>query len=125
LRHEITVENNGMCLVVTTHGVADIPGIFAFLDDIVSHPQWVPGMQILVDHRDLNLNKIAQDGIREVSRYFANLSLNLGNGKIAFVLNRDIDFGIARAWELMTADDVEISIYMFRSIEDARTWLDE
>jgi hypothetical protein len=124
LRHELTVENNGSRFVVTTHGEASVSGILAFLDDLVSHPQWKPGSQILLDHSDLDLGRIAQNGIGQVSQYFIKIAPQLGAGKIALIMNREIDYGIARAWELMTADDVDISIFVFRSVEDARKWLD-
>lgn len=123
LHHTISVENGGGRIVVTTHGEADAQGILAFLDDIVSHPEWKPGYQILLDHRDLDLKNIPQDGIGQVSQYFVKLKSKLGTGKIALVMNRDIDYGIARAWELMTADDVEISIFVFRTLKEARQWL--
>ena len=125
LHHTVAIENGGGRVIVTTHGEASVQGILAFLDDIVSHPAWKPGRQILLDHRDLDLKKIPQDGISKVSQYFVKLKPKLGAGKIALVMNRDIDYGIARAWELMTADDVDISIFVFRSIKDAVRWLEE
>ena len=38
-------------------------------------------------------------------------------------MNRDIDFGIARAWEMVTEYDVETKIHVFRQMEDAKNWL--
>ena len=111
--------------MVTTQGEADLQGLLAFLDDIVAHPQWKPGKQILLDHSNLGLGNIAQDDISRVSQHFIKISKKLGSGRIALVMDRELDYGIARAWELMTADDVDISIFVFRSVEDARKWLDE
>ena len=40
-------------------------------------------------------------------------------------MNRDIDFGIARAWELVTATEVDMQIRVFKRIDDAKRWLQE
>ena len=39
-------------------------------------------------------------------------------------MNREVDFGIARAWENITQDDVDIKIYVFREMEEAIAWLE-
>jgi hypothetical protein len=79
----------------------------------------------LLDHRALKVDKITSDGIIEVSSYVKLISNKLGTGKMALVMKRDIDFGITRAWEIMTEPDVDIEIYVFRELEKAMAWLKE
>jgi hypothetical protein len=40
-------------------------------------------------------------------------------------MKREIDFGIARAWEIVTDSDVDISINVFRQIDKAIDWLEQ
>jgi len=110
---------------VTTEGNGDVAGIVAFLKDIISHPQWQPGNLILLDHRALKIDRITTSGIEDVSVYFRTIAPQLGNGKIALVMNRKIDFGIARAWENITEQDVGIKIHVFRNYEKATSWLEK
>jgi hypothetical protein len=79
----------------------------------------------LLDHRALRIDKITVSGIDEVSIFFKSIANELGNGKIALVMKRDIDFGIARAWEIVTDSDVDISINVFREIDKAIDWLEQ
>ncbi len=56
---------------------------------------------------------------------YSSTSNELGWGKLAFAMNRDIDYGIARAWEIVTESEVEIKIFVFRKLEKAIAWLKE
>ncbi len=123
MMHHIEIDSRGTTFTITTAGQGNVEGIIAFLDAIVAHPQWRPGLNILLDHRRLDIAPITVEGIDRVSGYFQTLSPQLGDGKIALVMNRDIDFGIARAWELVTREYVDMEIGVFRSIEEARHWL--
>ena len=124
MKHTLEINENGF-FTVKTEGDGDVGGIIAFLKDIVSHPQWKPGNKILLDHRALSIDAITRSGIEHVSAFFKTIGDKLGNGKIALVMNRDIDFGIARAWENITEYDVDIKIYVFRELEKATSWLNE
>lgn len=127
MKHKLKVEVNGDSseFIIKTEGDGTVEGIVAFLKDIISHPEWKPGHNILLDHRDLRIDKITVADIEEVSKYFISIGNELGTGKIALIMKRDIDFGIARAWELATELDVDIKIRVFRKIEDANNWLKE
>ncbi len=111
------------CFIVTTEGQGDVTGIVAFLDDLIADPQWRPGLHILLDHRRLDIATITTEGIEQVSHYFRKIGPRLGGGSIALVMHKDIDFGIARAWELVTEAHVDMRIGVFRSLEEARRWL--
>ena len=122
MKHAIEMEPDGR-FTVTTTGQGSAKGIIAFLDAIVSHPLWQPGNTILLDHRKLNIANITVEGIERVSHHFQKIGPQLGSGKIALVMKKDIDFGIARAWELTTEEDVDMQIGVYRSMDDARMWL--
>lgn len=124
MKHTLEVSENGSFTIIT-EGDGDVEGIIAFLKDIISHPQWKPGNHILLDHRALKIDAITVSGIEDVSAYFKSIADKLGNGKVALVMKRDIDFGIARAWENITAYDVDIKVYVFRELEKAISWLKE
>lgn len=123
MEHAIEVEPGGRSFTVTTTGRGSAEGIIAFLDAIVSHPSWQPGNHILLDHRKLDIAEITVEGIDRVSHHFQKIGPRLGSGKIALVMKKDIDFGIARAWELTTDAHVDMQIGVYRSMDEARMWL--
>ena len=123
MKHSLKVTENCRIFTVITEGDGDVEGIIAFLKDIIDHPQWVRGNYILLDHRALKINSITVSGREAVSEYFKSISYRLGNGKIALVMKRDVDYGIARAWEIITQDDVDIEVNVFLEYEKALDWL--
>lgn len=123
MQHRVEADPGEDLIMVTTAGDATVEGIRAFLDDIISHPAWRPGMSILLDHRNLNLSHIKQKGVEQVSDYFASISQALGDGKIALVMNKAVDFGITRAWEIITQDRTNMQIHVFRDLDPARLWI--
>ena len=123
MQHTIKADSTHNQFTVTTEGEGTVEGIIAFLKDIIAHSQCKPGVRILLDHRKLRVDKIKMSGVERVSSFFKAIGSKLGAGKLALVMQRDIDFGIARAWEILTADDVDIQIEVFRSIDEARAWL--
>jgi hypothetical protein len=125
MKHKLVANTSDMLFIVTTEGDGDVEGIISFLKDIISHPEWKPGFNILLDHQALEIDTIKSDGISKISSYFKSISSKLGSGKIALVMKRDIDFGITRIWEMITEPDVDIKIRVFRGLEKAKAWLDE
>jgi hypothetical protein len=123
MKHRIESDKTNGLLIVTTEGDAAVEGIFAFLDDIISHPDWLLGMSLILDHRRLNLGPISAQGIEQVSDYFAGISGKLGNGKMAMVMNKDVDFGIARASEIITQDRTNMKLHVFRTLDEAWAWI--
>ena len=123
MQHVLTASENGKRMTVVTDGDGDPAGIIAFLKDIVAHPAWHPGMDIFIDHRKLALGQITPSGVEAVSHYFKSISPVLGDGRLALLMNRDVDFGIARAWETLTEGDVDMSIRVFRDLDSPETWL--
>ncbi len=125
MKHILDVKKEHSLFIVTTEGEGHEMGILAFLKDVVGHPDWRPGMSILVDHRELSIHNIQHPGISMVSDFFIQISDKLGNGKLALVMNKDIDYGIARAWQNITEDLVKMEICVFREIDKARSWIME
>jgi hypothetical protein len=125
MKHSLNINEDESLFTIITEGEGDVKGIIAFLKDIISHPKWKPGKFILLDHRALRIDKVTVSGIDEVSIFFKSIANELGNGKIALVMKRDIDFGIARAWEIVTDSHVDISINVFRDIDKAIDWLEQ
>ncbi len=123
MKHKLNADVSEDLMLLVTKGDATVEGITAFLDDIIAHPNWQPGMSILLDHRLLNLSPITTLGVEQISDYFTEISDALGGGKLAMVMNKDVDFGITRAWEIITQDRTQMQLHVFRTLDDAQAWI--
>ena len=123
MEHTITFDSNNGQFNIKTRGDGDVTSVVAFFKNIITHPEWKPGLNILMDHRELKIDTLEMAGIQSISRRFKKIGPKLGDGKLALVMKRDIDFGLARTWEILTAEAVDIAIEVFRSMDEASRWL--
>ena len=123
--HRVELSDDGLMLIVIAEGNANVHGIISFINVIVDHPEWKKGNNILVDCRKLTTNDLSQSKLQFISDHFRSVEKRLGDGKIALLMQREIDFGKARSWETMTEHAVKIQTNVFLDIERVKSWLDE
>ena len=108
---------------VRATGSADVEKIHAMLNELMVHNEWHKGMDTLLDFSEMNFLCLDTDEIVQLSTIVKSLKENLGDGQCALVTNREIDFGLARMWQMMTEHHVSFEIEVFTSVTDAEQWL--
>ena len=88
------------------------------------HPDWAPGLEILVDCSKSDLSGLSAADVRNASEAVVVLGEQFGTGRAAMVVGRDVDFGMVRMWELLTADKVPFEFCVFRNLAEACEWLE-
>lgn len=119
------IKSSDGLFTVIAEGMADVQGVISFINGIVDHPEWKPGNKIFIDCRKMMTNELSQSELQFISDHFLSVEKRLGNGKLALLMNREIDFGKARAWENITEDSVKIKTNVFLNVENAKSWLNE
>jgi hypothetical protein len=111
--------------VVTTSGAFDVDGHLRMIEDIVSRPEWIPGTDVLFDHRGLSFDDA---DLRAMYQASANHQLNdarIGNGKAAVLMRSLSDYGRGRQFEQLTADRTSATSRIFLDEAEALDWLAE
>ncbi len=122
--YEITFDKNEPFVTIRTSGELNIEGHQLFLRDLIAHPKWRAGTNVLVDHRAASLSSVTMHDIEMISLLVKQLKDNLGSGgRCAIVVSEE--FTKIAMWKVMTAPEVGFEIEFFDSIEDARKWLYE
>ena len=123
MKHELFFDENRHCFIVRTHGDASVKGFDALVKSIVSHPQWQAGMNVLLDHRDLEQSHLKASDIQKIARVVGNYRKEYGDGRSAFVLSKSVDFGLARMWQGYSEDRVDFESKAFYNMDEAIQWL--
>ena len=110
---------------VTINGKFDLSKFNVFYKQMVSHPDFSSGMNVIWDVRKADISKISQDEMRTVSGHIAQLTKKRGSGRGALVVSDDISFGVSRMGEMMTEKFVTVAVRVFRNMEDAEKWINE
>jgi hypothetical protein len=87
---------------------------------IQSDPEIDGSFVELIDANTISMSGVSGSGLRAVAAALTDLKTI---GKIAILVSRDVEFGLARMIEML-ADESPTEIRVFRAEVDARSWLD-
>lgn len=107
---------------ITGSGEPTFAGFVGYLTELVENPAWTPEMPALVDHRKLHIDLLTSDQVREVVNLHKPFAERIGNGRIAVVVSRPVDFGLVRMFETI-ADEMFPQFRVFYTIEESMDWL--
>ena len=87
---------------------------------------WVPGLNELIDLSQADLNGITANGLEQLVNYAKTVyeEHDIHSVKIAVYAPENIHYGIARMYEALTFNNPQ-SADVFRSIQEAKSWLKE
>ena len=108
---------------VKTKGEADVTAFKSFLTELFTHPQWVEGTSVLLDHSELILRSFKPDEVRAVSKFVLQHAGEFGQGKWAFVISGNFAYGMARMWQIITEERAPMEINIFKNREKGLEWL--
>lgn len=111
-------------VVMTTSGKAEVAGFIQSNHDMVAHPEWKPGMNLLLDHRQLNSNELGSEEVRKLASsgfVFKGLTRET---RIATVVETRLGFGLMRMWEAYVENESPTHHRIFETPEEAAQWLE-
>lgn len=86
-------------------------------------PSWSPGTGVLWDVRQCSLAKLNHESLADIAAMTRRYAARRGQGKAAWVVSADVDFGVSRMFQLRNEDDVVFRLQVFRTLEEAKRWL--
>lgn len=93
--------------------------------DFTTRGFWRPGMNVLFDFRATKFNNLNPGELRRAADFHSCLNEEIGNGKMALLMNSVRDFGLARQYELIAEPNVFSQIKVFGDETEAVRWLKE
>lgn len=123
MKYDITIDEVRDLFVVHTVGPIELEIEKNMVCDVIGHPRWGDKFNIIFDHSESSLDHLQAIDIQKLSNIIKNRSVELGYVKLAIVLSTDLSYGLGRMWEAYTSDFVECDIAIFRSYNEAETWL--
>ena len=96
--------------------------ILAAFDAAVYDDGYASGMGRIWDFREADLSLLNPPTIASIARYPTRFPPGINDVKVAFVCGRELEYGLSRMFEALSADgDTKISV--FYSMEEAETWM--
>jgi hypothetical protein len=109
----------------TTHGLAKADVFIKMVRSIIEECKQHEIANLIVDHTDLDSSPLTIDNIETVKKITISFKSILNNRKIAFVVSRDLELGLIRAWDNMIewSGGTAIETKIFKKREDALKWV--
>ena len=93
------------------------------IQEVVSQKFWKPGTNLLIDDRKVEFSGTDVDLIRKVSENFRSFGKEIGDGKVAILMDSLTDYARGRQFELLTDYKMSAEIRAFMDEEKALDWL--
>ena len=92
-------------------------------DATVSDKKYQGGMGRLWDFRDADLTSLESETIVKMAQYSTRFPAGINDVKVAFVVSRDVEYGLSRMFEMSSGGKTPIRV--FRTMDDAEKWMME
>lgn len=90
---------------------------------LFTHIDWRPGTPLLVDESDLRATDLTIGGLKKIADICTSRATDFGTTRMSMYVSRDLEFGLNRMWHVFIDGNWEVEGNVFRSREEAMTWL--
>jgi len=110
-------------VLITTSGCASVKDLEAMIRTGLDDPRFRPGLSVLLDHRATDHAGLSGADVARHAETVVRNGRVLGAARIAIVVARPVDYGIQRMVDAMIDGRISFSERVFRTLEEARSWL--
>jgi hypothetical protein len=93
------------------------------IQDITTRPGWRPGMDVLFDHRALDLGEADLRAMYQAGDNHRRNDERIGDGRAAILVRSLSDYSRGRQFELLTEGRISATLRVFMDEAEARDWL--
>ena len=105
-------------------GEVILGNILDVLKSIPDHPDFQKGMSALWDMRDASFTKLTKNDLYKMQRFINyNAEKRGSNFKVAYVVSRDLEYGVGRMLGFILQAKPPCSRKTFRSMSEALEWI--
>ena len=125
MNFDFSVECVDGIFICTTTGKAGEGDAVRVISAMLAHPEWKPGTPRCYDMTGLDAGSLTIKEMRRIASFAAINKKELGSGKIAMVTSRDLEYGFSRMLSVLVSPFGPTELEVFRTRDEALTWLSE
>lgn len=118
----IQIDDKKNVAIITMTGKPDKDLILKGFDETVKDERYKPGMGRLWDFRKADLSLLESSSIIAMVDYTTQLPPGISDVKVAFLVARKLEYGLARMFEAFS-EDANTSVRSFYSMDEALEWV--
>ena len=94
-----------------------------FLSDIFTSPHWKPGLGILMDYRNLQVDNLTGGDLTAITVILQSIRKRIESSRIALLCDDDRLFELGREFGMLLAPKLENHVVVFKDEAAAIAWL--
>jgi len=122
LKYQITKESDVPYFFVSLSGPFELSDLERCYVEIISHPGWIPGFDIIWDARECTFEHLSGEDLNLIGYMTLRYKEKRGKGRAAWVVGREIDFAVSRMFGMFNEDRVVFDFRVFRTLDDAKDY---
>ena len=112
-------------VTLTATGSIEVKDLQGSLREMTEAAEFRPGADIVWDFRKAEAADLTPDRLRDMVSFVSGIQEARGSDyKVAIVVARNVDFGLARMYEAFS-DELPCELRVFMNLEDADAWMTE
>jgi len=111
-------------VICRTSGVGTVKGYEALMRALTSDPQFRPGVDLITDHTNVDISALTAAEVEQVAGLRVQF-LGTMAGRAAGVVgpNSPMRYGLGRMFEAYIESGAGAGVEIFKTVEEAMTWL--
>lgn len=123
MKYDISSDHNRSIFMITLTGKFDINDLEECYQTFLDHPEWQPGTDILWDTRKCMSDHLTAVDIQLIGKMTNKYKERRGPGLAAWVVDREVDFGLGRMFEMINEGKTVYDFKVFRKFSEAEEWI--
>jgi len=121
IKYSIDKDKEGIRFHVCS-GTVDCDDIIQSLSEVYRDENYDNSLHALWDFRNCSADLSAED-MQKIIAHSRKARGRPAQGKIALVVNRDLEFGLARMYEMLSEPELPRQLMVFKDYETALVWI--
>jgi hypothetical protein len=124
MEYQINFDSETPYLQITLLGIFNMTDLESCYKEFLQNPNWKCGTDILWDCTKCDLEHLSSNDMKGIGLMTEKYKERRGPGKAAWVVGKEVDFGLARMFEIINEGKVIFNFRVFRTIEKGRNWVE-
>ncbi|MCL7486910.1 MAG: hypothetical protein M8357_01890 [Desulfobulbaceae bacterium] len=125
MKYQIKKEDNLPYYLVQLSGPLCLDQLEKCYVEIINHPQWKPDTDILWDAQQCIFDHLDSEDLNSIGTMTLKYKEKRGRGKAAWVVAREIDFGVSRMFDILSEGKVAFHFRVFKNMQNARQFFSQ
>lgn len=118
---EVQVDSESAIALVDAGEASSVAEIIKAVEALLAHPDFVDGMDTIFDYSRCDFSKVSAEDLKSIARFLVPHLSRFAN-RVNLVVERDLEYGLARMYGVYAEEIAPSERRIFRDIDTAREW---